>query len=384
MRAQSQEVTALRLLKVFSIFSFLVAATAFAQAKPDADVIVFTNGDQLTGHLERVAGGSVVFKSDMAGELTVSVDKVRELRSGAKFAALRKGKPGKDNLVGEGDVRFAADTVTITPPSAPAVTLPTKELGYLVDAPTYDREVNHNPGFRHGWNGAVTGGATLVRSTDDISSFTAGIALARVVPSVTYLPTRQRMTFNLIETYGKATSPVIPPTVPATPAVVTKTSIFHTDAEHDWYFNPRLYGLADVAFDHNFAQGLNLQQLYGGGIGYTAIQTAKQQLDLKADVHFEKQTFTSGPNPNIIGTIFGEAYHRNLPHTIVFTESGNFIPAWNHPSDYSAMAAAALVLPTYKRLSTSLAITDNYLNDPAPFYNKNSFQFVAGVSYALK
>jgi hypothetical protein len=377
----------LRLLQVFSIVPILIASTAFAQnapAKPDADVLIFTNGDQLTGHLERVTGGSVVFKSDMAGELTVSVDKVKELHSGAKFAALRKGKPSQSNLVGEGDVHFAADTVTITPPSAPPVTLPIKELGYLVDAPTYDREVNHNPGFRHGWSGSVTGGATIVRSTDDTTSFTAGIALAHVVPSVTYLPTRQRMTFNLIETYGKATSAVIPPTVPAAPAVITKTSIFHTDAEHDWYFNPRIYALADVAFDHNFAQGLNLQDIFGGGIGYTAIQTAKQQLDLKADVHYERQQFQSGPNPNIIGTIFGEAYHRSLPHTIVFTESGNFTPAWNHPSDYSAMATAALVLPTYKRLSTSLAVTDNYLNDPAPFFNKNSFQFVAGVSYALK
>jgi hypothetical protein len=385
--------SSLRILSAFVLPVLLTGAVSLAQqaappARPDADILIFTNGDQLTGHLERVSGGSVVFKSDMAGELTISVDKVKELRSGAKFAALRKGKPGKDNLVGEGDVHFAADTVTITPPSAPAVTLPIKELGYLVDAPTYDREVNHNPGFRHGWSGSVTGGATIVRSTDDNTSFTAGIALARVVPSVTYLPTRQRMTFNLIETYGKATSKVIPPpslqTPPLPTETITKTSIFHSDGEHDWYFNPRIYGLADFAFDHNFAQGLDLQQIYGGGIGYTAIQTAKQQLDVKADVHYERQLFQSGPNPNLIGTIFGEAYHRNLPHTIVFTESGNFTPAWNEPSDYSAMATAALVLPTYKRLSTSLAVTDNYLNDPAPFYNRNSFQFVAGVSYALK
>ena len=379
----------LRILSAFVLPILLTGAVSLAQqtqppSKPDADILVFTNGDQLTGHLERVAGGSVVFKSDMAGEVTISVNKVKELRSGAKFAALRKGKPGKDNLVGEGDVHFAADTVTITPPSAAPVTLAAKDLGFLIDAPTYDSQVNHDIPFRKGWSGAVTGGATIVRSTDDTTSFTAGIALARVVPSVAYLPTRNRTTFNLIETYGKATTPVIPPTVPATPAAVTKTSIFHTDAERDQYFNPRLYALADVAFDHNFSQGLDLQQLYGGGIGWTPVQTAKQQLDLKADVHFEKQTFTTGPNPDIIGTIFGEAYKRNLPHTIVFTESGNFIPAWNHPSDYSAMVTGALVLPTYKRLSTSLAVTDNYLNDPAPFYNKNSFQFVAGLSYALK
>lgn len=380
-------------LRIVSVLApiLLIGSSSFAQksapAKPEPDVLIFTNGDQLTGHLIRVAAGNVVFKSDMAGELTISIDKVKELRSGAEFAALRKGKPSQSNLVAEGNVHFAADSVTITPRSAPAVALPAKELGYLVDAPTYDREVNHEIGFRHGWAGSVTGGATIVRSTDNTTSFTAGIALARVVPSVTYLPTRNRTTFNLIETYGNATSKVIPPPTTGSglpTSTLTKTSIFHSDAERDQYFNPRLYALADISFDHDYAQGLNLQEIYGGGIGYTAIQTAKQQLDLKADLHYERQSLATGPSPNLIGTIFGEAYKHTLPHTIVFTESANFIPAWNEPADYSAMLTAALTLPTYKRLSTSLAVTDNYLNDPALYYDKNSFQFVAGFTYALK
>ena len=366
----------------------LVTTAALAQNKPAPDVLIFTNGDQLTGHLERVTAGSVVFKSDMAGELTISVDKVKELRSGATFAALRKGKPSKSNLVAEGDVHFAADTVTITPPSQPPVALSIKELGYLVDAPTYDREVNHEVGFRHAWTGAVTAGATIVRSTDNTTSFTAGIALVRAVPSVAYLPMHNRTTFNLTETYGNATSRVIPPPPPQTPALptdtITRTSIFHSDAERDEYFSPRLYALGDVSFDHNYAQGLNLQEIYGGGIGWTPIQSAKQQLDLKADAHYERQTLATGPAPNLIGTIFGELYKRNLAHGIVFTESGNYTPAWNILADYSAVVAGTLTLPTYKRLSTSLSVTDNYLNDPAQFYNRNSFQFVAGISYTLK
>lgn len=365
---------------------FFFASSLYAQ-KPAPDVLVFTNGDQVTGHLERAAGGSVVFKSDMAGEITVPLDKVKEIRSGSKFAALRKGPPSKQNFVAEGDVHVADGNVTITSSSAPTATIAAKDLGYLIDAPTYESVLHHEPNFRRGWSGAITGGATLVRSTDDTTSFTAGIALVRLVPSVTFLPPRNRTTFNLIETYGKATSKIIPPppiqNPPSPTDTVTKTSIFHTDAERDEYFNPRFYALANVAFDHNFSQGLDLQQLYGAGIGWTPIQTAKQQLDLKADIHYEKQKFTSGTNPNLIGTIFGEVYHRNLAHKIVFVESGNFIPSWNEPSDYSAMATAALVLPTYKRLSTSLTVTDNYLNVVPAFYNKNSFQFVAGVSYSL-
>ena len=364
--------------------ALFLAAPALLAQNPSSDVLIFTNGDQLTGHMERATAGSVVFKSDMAGELTIPLDKIRDLRSGSPFAVLRKGPPSKSNLVGEGNVHVADGALTVTPAAQPPARLATADLGFLVDAPTYDRQVAHQFKFTEGWTGALTGGATIVRATDNTTSLTAGIALARVVPSVAYLPLRNRTTFDLIETYGKSTSPVIPQTIPPSPAAVTRTSIFHSDAERDEYFSPRLFGLADLAFDHNYAQGLTLQQIYGVGIGWTAIETPRQQLDLKADIHYEKQKFQSGTNPNLIGTIFGEIYHRELAHKLVFNENGNFIPSWNHPSDYSAMVTGALVIPTYKRLSTSISATENYLNNPSPGYNKNSFQFVAGVSYALR
>jgi hypothetical protein len=391
MISSPREDSALRSLRTLSTLSLLALAamTAYARQKssvapkPAPDVLLFANGDQLTGHLKRASAGSVVFKSDMAGEITVPLDKVKELRSAARFAVLKKGPPTRNNLVGEGDVHIADGTLTITS-NQPPVTLPAKDLGFLVDMPAYDKQVGHHLKFTQGWNGSITGGATLVRSTDSATSLTAGISLTRAVPSVEYLPLRSRSTFNLIESYGKSTSPVIPQTIPPSPSpVVVKTSIFHSDAEHDVYFTPRLYALADVAFDHNFSQGLDLQQIYGGGIGWTPIQTAKQQLDLKADVHYEKQKLQTGPNPNLIGTIFGETFRRTLPRKLAFTETGAFIPSWNQTSDYSANVTGALILPVYKRLAASISATDNFLNDPAPGYNRNSFQFVTGVTYSL-
>ena len=44
-------------------------------------------------------------------------------------------------------------------------------------------------------------------------------------------------------------------------------------------------------YDHNFSQSLQLQQIYGGGIGYTIIKQPKQTLDLKALIQYERQDF---------------------------------------------------------------------------------------------
>ncbi|MBB5065860.1 DUF481 domain-containing protein [Granulicella mallensis] len=370
--------------------SGLIQAQAQTPApKPTPDVLVFSNGDQLTGKLERVAGGNAVFKSDMAGELTISLDKVKELRSGEKFALLRKGIPVTKADAPTGTVDMAGGNVVLTNPGHEPDTVPTKDVNYLIDKDSFDRQIARKTKFLQGWNGTVTGGATVVRATDNGTTFTAAVNLIRTTPVVPYLPPDTRTTVNVAESYGKLTTPLIPPTDPPTPPSVAKTSIFHTDAEHDKYFSPRFYALADLSFDHNFSQGLQFQQVYGGGVGWTAIQKPKQQLDLKVDLHYETQQFIQQlgvpnvPSVNLIGSTFAETYHYNLPHGILFTETGDVLPGWNDMTAYSANGTATLALPVYKRLSASFSTTDNFLNNPPPFNKKNSYQFVTGVTYTL-
>jgi len=368
---------------------FQQAAMVWAQgsaAKPAPDVIVFTNGDQLTGTLERATGDSFVFKSDVVGEVTVSADKIKELHAGGKFVALKKGEKITRTSKQPGTVTYGDNAITMaaTPSSAPEV-VPVKDLAFLIDSATYNQEVTSNPGIWYGWHGTLSGGVTLVESTNTGQTFTAAANLIRLVPSVSFLPPRTRSTINLLETYGKLTQPVIPQTTPPSPASVAKTNIFHADAEHDKYFTSRVYGLVGASFDHNYSQGLNLQQIYGAGLGWTVVQTPVQEFDVKADVHYERQNFLPPtPSTNFVGSSFTELYHRTLPAKMIFTESGTFIPAWNNLSAYSAIFATGLQLPTYKRFSLNLNLLDNYLNQPAIGYKSNSFQFVTAVAYTLK
>jgi hypothetical protein len=386
--------------------------TTTAQTKPDTskptpDVLIFANGDQLTGKLLSAAGGNIVFASDMAGSLTIPFSKIKELRSGSsptQFALLKKGVPvDKTHAAPEGtatiadgrvDIHAATATSNTSSSSTPA-SVPVAEVAYLVDKPEFDKQIAHKVGFFHAWNGSATGGVTLVRSTTTANTFTAALNLIRALPTVAWLAPRNRTTFNVVETYGKNTSPgAIPQTTPPTPSVTTLSSIFHADSERDEYFSPKLYVLGDLSFDHNYAQGLSLQQVFGGGIGYTPIKSDKQELDLKADLHYEEQRYLSGlvngapavtpPSQNIIGSTLYQAYRRTLPKKMVFTETANVLPAFNIATDYSANVTASLVLPVYKRLAANITTTDNFLNDPAPGYNKNSFQFVTGVTYAFR
>ena len=59
-------------------------------AKAPPDVIVFTNGDQLSGTFVREIGGTVTFHSDIVGDINIDWDKIKELRTQTKLAVLNK------------------------------------------------------------------------------------------------------------------------------------------------------------------------------------------------------------------------------------------------------------------------------------------------------
>jgi Protein of unknown function, DUF481 len=351
---------------------------------PPPDVVVFQNGDQLTGTLVRGTGDSVIFKSDIVGEVTVPLAKVKELRSQGSFIVLRKDEKITRASRQPGTITVNDATVTAAPASGPPQPVPVKELGYIIDSATYNKEVTSNPGIWYGWNGSITGGATVLQSTSYGQTLTAGISLIRAIPTVSYLPRRTRTTFNLLQSYGKLTQPTVPQTTPPTPDAVAKTNIFHTDFEHDKYITSRVFVLAGLSFDHNYSQGLNFAQLYGGGIGWTAILTPTQELDLRTDVHYQRQNFVAPtPNEDLIGSSFGAAYSRTFPHKFLFTSSGTYIQSWNNFNAYSAIGAAGLALPVYHRFSLSLNVLNTYLNNPAIGFKRNSFQFITGVTYTL-
>jgi hypothetical protein len=364
---------------------FGLPAHAQDKAKPAPDVIIFTNGDQLSGTLVRGVGDSIVFKSDMAGELTIPLAKVKEMHSTGSFALLRKGQTVTRAGITTGTLLLHDGAITIADPITSPQTVPVKDVAYLVDQTTYDRDLEKQPGLLYGWNGTMTAGASFVRSTNNGSTFNGAIGLVRAIPTVPWLPARNRTSFDMAETYGQMTQPVIPPTIPPSPDVVTKTSIFHSDAERDQYFTSRVYALGQVAFDHNFAQGLQLAQNYGGGFGWTAIKRATQQLDVKGDLHFLQQGFQApASNQNLIGSSFAEVYALKLRHKIVLNQSASFVPAWNNMEAYAANVNGTLILPVFKRFGLSVTATNNYLNDPPPFYKKNSFVFTTGLTYSLK
>jgi hypothetical protein len=387
------------LLTVIAIFFIsLVSATPIAAQNNAPDTLVLSNGDTLHGKFVSEISGKVTFHSDPLGDVTLEWSKIKELHTTGTFAVINKNvkirSRKKSASIPTGTLDVTNQSLSLHTESAAPAPIPVADAAFIMDKGTLDKQLFHSPGFLSGWNGAATAGAAIVTATQNQYTFSGGIGMVRVVPTVSWLDPHNRTSFDFLGSYGKITQPSY--TIPATgttppvfvPAVVTKSALYHADAERDEYFSPRFFALGQTAFDHNFAQDLELQQIYGGGFGWTVLKTPKQEADLKATIQYEKQQFITGStaNENLVGSTLSLSYV--LHHKFVtYTQGLAFIPAFNHPHAYSANETNTLAFPAYKNLSFSMGTLDSYLNDtPAsePPTKHNSFQFTMGITYAIK
>ncbi len=265
-----------------------------------------------------------------------------------------------------------------------------KQAQYILDEKTFDRQVGEGPRLYQGWNGSATAGVTLVQGTQNQYTYTSAVGLVRTVPTVAWLTTRNRTQVDFSSSYGKITQPAYVSNGSLIPASYTKTSIFHGDAERDKYIASRMYGLLQTAFDHNYSQGLDQQDVFGFGLGVTAIKQAAQQLDLKGTLQYERQTFltsASGTNQELIGSTFSASYLLKSKRGVALTQQLSYVPAYNAPRDYSAQETNTFTFPAYRNLAFTVGTIDSYLNDPlaaVPPNARNSFQFTTGITYLVK
>lgn len=365
--------------KKLVLAAIAVASSLFAQA-PVPDIVTFANGERIVGKLVSSDGASVTFHSDTLGDLTFDWSKVKELESSQSFAVLPKNvqlkKHADTSAIPQGKIAVADQKITVTPETGAAKTVAVADADHVIDKARFENEVQHDPGFLRDWGGAITAGASLVQATQESRTFTTTISLVRLVPDVDWLRRRNRTIVDFNASYGTLKQPLTP---------TVKTQIFHGGLERDEYLSASLFAFGQATFDHNFSQGLDLQQTFGGGLGWSAIKRANESLDLKAGVTYERQSFSGATKElDLVGSIFEEDFSRGLRHGIKFSQELIVTPSWNNTDAVSAIARALLSVPAYKRLNFSLGTIDTYLHNPPPGFKKNSFQATMGLTYALR
>ena len=117
-------------------------------SKPEEpkEILIFKNGDQITGKLLNSTGTKIKFDSEVAGEITVPLEKIKELKSDRPFAIVPKEPKGfkKREPVVEGIIQLEAKGIIVVPVTPEKA----KELAEAVAKPEAKPSEAENSGQR--------------------------------------------------------------------------------------------------------------------------------------------------------------------------------------------------------------------------------------------
>jgi hypothetical protein len=380
--------TARRVQKVVPMLATVAALTmtvsAQTPAKPDPDVLEFSDGERLIGHLVSASGGSLTFHSDAAGDVKVDWAKVKSLKTSDKFAVAEKGivldKHADPAQTPQGTVSLNDQKLSVDPGTGAAPTvIPVAEATNVIPQPHFLNAFK-TPRLDQDWHGSAGFGVDLIEATQKSRNITANVSLQRVVSDEDWISPRYKTLFNLNFADGQLSQP-------STPTITT--DLVHADLEHDIFLTKKLFIDLSADFLHSASQGMKLQQTYGGGLGYVLLRSERQELDLRGSIVYVRQQFEeSGTSPllaskSLIAAAVGETYTRNLKGGIAFHEGLTFIPAFNDTSAYTGNAYANFAIPVKKRLAITIGGIDSYINEPPLGFKKNSFEFVTQLTYKV-
>ena len=342
-----------------------------------ADVLKLKNGDVINGTWERVVGGSLVFKSDVMGEITVDISKIESLETTTPAVALLpKGATVKGRL-------------EVTPqgkwqlvPSAPAAAQPVEQfVAAYPEKKLAKLERNMHAKPWQDWNGTTNLGYSLITGDTQSRSFNANVGATHILPNVPGMSVKWRSNFFLTALFSHAKSSGSPTEI--------SSNTFSSGLRQDRLFESSNFVFGLMQYDYIQPQGIKLRQTYGGGFGRDIIHNPKLDVSLLGGLTYVRtnlENTTAFPLPpgtsllqNSAEALVGEKVSAKLTKWLNLVHDINFYPNLSQTGEYRFDTSTALAVPLTKRLSFSISYVDFYLSNPLPGAHKNNATISTGL-----
>lgn len=329
-----------------------IAPAAFADSP---DTVTLKNGDRLTGTVSAIDGQQVTLTTDAAGDVKIKWSSVQGLTTQKAFyVATADKKTITGPLTYDGTnliVHTSTGDVTVPITQTMIVRSTDQEQAY---------EKTLHPRFIDDWAGGVSIGLALARGNSDTTTFNTAFNGVRKT-----LNDQIKLSFSSIyATSGTSTS--------GSPGGVTANEILAGIA-YNKNITKKMFVFASGAFTHDELEGLNLQGIYSGGLGWHVIDTPKTTLDLNLGLNYTRASYSGSASAtmaavsvdrNFPGVTAGEAFMHKFGESTVFTENFIIYPTLTQLGQYSFSLNTSVVTKIKKWLGWQTTLTDNYVANP--------------------
>jgi putative salt-induced outer membrane protein YdiY len=349
-------------------FWVLLLALVVPGAATRAEVLVFKNGDQLTGSWVRVSGDKILFKSEVLGEISLSLSKVKTMASTTSAVLVVKtgeAYRGRLSLLESGDWELKGEDGGFRRVAA-STTLAIYPLE------VYEAKGEEAP-FRpfHNWQGKANVGYSLVRGDRDASTLSLGVNGTRRFPNLPGLNERFRTNYLLTMLFANT----------RTDGVRTSANSITTSLRQDYLFSPSDFVFVLGQLEHIQTQSLDLRQTYGGGLGRDLIRRPSLELQFLGGLTYVREAFQDTDRRRNAEALIGEKLSWKVSDNVNFENYLNFYPNLTDTGEFRLDTTSTISLRVSSRLSFNTTLADHFLTRPLPGRKRNEVVLTTGLGF---
>jgi hypothetical protein len=347
--------------------NLLFCSLAAASFVYGADQVTMKNGDRLTGAVIKKDAKNLVFKSDIAGPVTIPWDQVASLSA---ETPVNVGIAGGETVLGT--LATNADKSLEIKSGGASKTVLAEQVATIRNADeqaAYERLLA--PRITDLW--ALTGGLNFAgtRGNARTSTFTIPIGATRVTNS-----DKTMIYFNFI----KAS------------ATINNVSAQTAQAVRGgWAYNrnltPKLFWNVFNDYEFDRFQNLDLRVVLGTGLGYGVWKSERGRLDLVGGMAWNREKFDPFPAAkfvrNAAEAYWGDDLTLALNDRVSLFQGYRMFNNLSNTGAYRQNFDAGITAKLTKWLNWNATISDRFLSNPVPGRRKNDFLYTTGFGFAF-
>jgi len=336
---------------VLSVFLGVFAKTICA------DELVFKNDDRLTGKIAHALDGKLVFKSDVAGKITIDISKIKTFSTDEAIEVhLKDGNVLVQKVVSSKAGRFAIEgTDTV------------KAQDFDITAIS---SINPPPKPKPKWTGNVSAALTSTHGNTKTEAISASVNLGKRTE-------KDRTLLSADYARGKQEDP-------DTGQDKTTENWWRTKAKYDYFFSKKFYGYLDGRYETDKIAELDRRVIVGSGGGYQWIESEKMNFSTEAGLaslyeKYENQTDSSAE----LSAQLGYNFDKKLAKGLKFIHDLTYYPSTEKFSDYYLTSTGEIRAHFTKTMFLNFKVILNYDTTPAVDADTTDTKYMLGLGYSF-
>ncbi|MCF7972315.1 MAG: DUF481 domain-containing protein [Phycisphaerae bacterium] len=314
-----------------------------------ADQVILKNGDTITGTIVKLTDSKMVFKSNLAGEVTIDLSNIRTLSSDKLLTIhLKDGTVLHCRVSSDEGDQFSisnsalqtqsmntADITAINPPAPPKAKWVGQVSVGVTSTHGNTKTDNQNASFR-------------AQKRTEIDRTTVSGDYAKGVQNNAGVE-------NTTEDWWRA------------------------KAKYDYFITTKWYGFLDARYERDAVALLDRRMVIGAGAGWQWIETPKTKMSFELGGASLYEQYKGSTKNSELSAQAGYNLEHKITDTVDFIHDLTYYPSTNKVSDYYLTTGGELRAHFSPRMFANLKALFNYDATPAPTKGSTDVKYILGI-----